>query len=112
MARSKLVKLARGVAIWVPTVLFGALFVMQGIFKLMPASPWPEMFRQWGYPAHFYLLVGMHGLHAIAAIFFLGRAWIRLKQGWLQPSQLATIAVFWYFVVLMWPVVYWRVYAV
>jgi cytochrome c oxidase subunit 3 len=58
----------------------------------------------------FYLIVGMHALHAIAAIGLLVRIWRRLERGWLQPSQLATVAVFWYFVVGAWPVIYWRVY--
>jgi len=58
----------------------------------------------------FYLIVGTHALHAIAAIGLLGQAWWRLETGWLQPSQLATAAVLWYFVVGVWPVIYWRVY--
>ncbi len=58
----------------------------------------------------FYLIVGMHALHAIAAIGLLLRIWRRLERGWLQPSQLATAAVLWYFVVGAWPVIYWRVY--
>ena len=58
----------------------------------------------------FYLIVGMHGLHAVVAIAFLLRIWLRLERGWLQPSQLASAAVFWYFVVGAWPVIYWRVY--
>jgi cytochrome c oxidase subunit 3 len=58
----------------------------------------------------FYLIVGMHALHAIAAIGLLLRIWRRLERGWLQPSQLATTAVLWYFVVGAWPVIYWRVY--
>ena len=58
----------------------------------------------------FYLIVGMHALHAIAAIGLLVRIWRRLERGWLQPSQLATVAVLWYFVVGAWPVIYWRVY--
>jgi cytochrome c oxidase subunit 3 len=58
----------------------------------------------------FYLIVGVHALHAIAAIVLLIRSWRRLESGWLQPSQLATAAVLWYFVVGAWPVVFWRVY--
>jgi cytochrome c oxidase subunit 3 len=58
----------------------------------------------------FYLIVGMHGLHAIVAIGLLLRIWRRLEQGWLHPSQLASAAVFWYFVVGAWPVIYWQVY--
>jgi cytochrome c oxidase subunit 3 len=58
----------------------------------------------------FYLIVGTHAIHAIVALGLLMQAWRRLSKGWLQPSQLATTAVFWYFVVGAWPVVYWRVY--
>ncbi|MCP4905208.1 MAG: heme-copper oxidase subunit III [bacterium] len=58
----------------------------------------------------FYLIVGTHALHAIVALGLLTQAWRRLSAGRLQPSQLATTAVFWYFVVGAWPVVYWRVY--
>ena len=56
------------------------------------------------------LCTDCHGLHAIVAIFFLLQIWFRLERGWLQPSQLATAAVFWYFVVAAWPAIYWRVY--
>lgn len=58
----------------------------------------------------FYLIVGIHALHAIVAIALLVQSWRRLERGWLQPSQLATTAVLWYFVVGAWPVIYWRVY--
>ena len=59
----------------------------------------------------FYLIVGTHALHAIAALVHDGpRSEAAHASGWLQPSQLATAAVFWYFVVGAWPLVYWRVY--
>ena len=58
----------------------------------------------------FYLIVGTHALHAIASLLLLVRVWRRHAAGWLQPSQLATAAVFWYFVVGAWPIVYWQVY--
>jgi len=58
----------------------------------------------------FYLIVGMHAAHACWALGLLVRAYLRHRRGWLQPSQLATAGVLWYFVVLVWPVLYWRVY--
>lgn len=58
----------------------------------------------------FYMIVGVHALHAIFALGLLVQIWRRLESGWLQPSQLATVAVLWYFVVGAWPVIYWRVY--
>ena len=58
----------------------------------------------------FYLIVGVHALHAMAAIVILGRVWLRLRRGWLTGAQLAAAEVFWYFVVGVWPVVYLVVY--
>lgn len=60
--------------------------------------------------AFFYAIVGLHALHAIAALGLLVYTWSRLQRGWLSPNLLGTAEVFWYFVVLVWPVVYWRVY--
>jgi heme/copper-type cytochrome/quinol oxidase subunit 3 len=62
------------------------------------------------YGGFFYLIVGTHGVHAIAAILALGWAWYELEKGRLSASQLATVSVFWYFVVLLWPVLYLKVY--
>src|SRR5262245_3314166 len=58
----------------------------------------------------FYLIVGLHALHAVVAIGMLANAWVRLRRGWLAMSQLVTVEVFWYFVVLLWPVLYGVVY--
>jgi cytochrome c oxidase subunit 3 len=58
----------------------------------------------------FYLIVGAHALHAVAALGLLAYAWRRLEAGWLPSSTLATAEVLWYFVVGVWPILYWRVY--
>jgi heme/copper-type cytochrome/quinol oxidase subunit 3 len=58
----------------------------------------------------FYLIVGMHALHAIAALALLAHTWARLRQGWLVQSQLAAAQVLWYFVVGLWPILYLVVY--
>lgn len=58
----------------------------------------------------FYLIVGLHALHAVAALALLARAALRIQRGWLARRQLATAEVFWYFVVGIWPVLYAVVY--
>jgi heme/copper-type cytochrome/quinol oxidase subunit 3 len=58
----------------------------------------------------FYLIVGMHGLHAIAGLAALGRSAFELRRGRLTPSSFVAIQVFWYFVVALWPVLYFMVY--
>jgi cytochrome c oxidase subunit III len=60
--------------------------------------------------AFFYLIVGVHALHALAALAALGWAAWRLRRGVLPPSTLTAVALFWYFVVGVWPVIYLRVY--
>ena len=58
----------------------------------------------------FYLIVGVHALHAIGAIGLLVHVIVRLRRGWLSSGLLATGEVFWYFVVGVWPVIYGVVY--
>jgi cytochrome c oxidase subunit 3 len=58
----------------------------------------------------FYLIVGLHALHAVAALGVLIWAWWRLERGWRAESQLQTAQVFWYFVVGLWPILYAVVY--
>jgi len=58
----------------------------------------------------FFLIVGMHGIHAIIGLAVLGRAALKLSRGLLAPSSFAATQVFWYFVVGLWPVLYFMVY--
>lgn len=58
----------------------------------------------------FYLIVGCHGIHAVAAVLALGWAFARLLRGTLEAPQLWAVQVFWYFVVGIWPIVYMEVY--
>lgn len=58
----------------------------------------------------FYLIIGMHGLHAIAALGVLGMSWARLRRGMLAQSTFAAAQAFWYFVVGIWPLLYWQIY--
>jgi cytochrome c oxidase subunit III len=58
----------------------------------------------------FYLIIGTHALHAIAALLVLSWAFARLLRGNLVQSELVTVQILWYFVVGLWPILYWRVY--
>jgi len=59
----------------------------------------------------FYLIIGLHALHVVAALAVLVYTWRRLERGWLAQHQLAAAQVFWYFVVGLWPVLYGVVYS-
>ena len=60
--------------------------------------------------AFFYLIVGMHALHASVAIVILCRLWLRLSRLQLQPGTFRSAQLFWYFVVGLWPILYLQVY--
>lgn len=93
-----------------------AALVLAAIFVLFQGYEWLSMIAEGltltssTLGSFFYLIVGMHALHVVVAIGMLAQTWRRHARGWLQPSQLATTAVFWYFVVGAWPIIYWRVY--
>jgi cytochrome c oxidase subunit III len=92
------------------SVLLGAWFVVsQGV-------EWVGLLRegltltssQLG--SFFYVIVGTHALHALAAILFMTLSWWRIRSGRLTRARLQAVQLFWYFVVLIWPVLYWKVY--
>ena len=58
----------------------------------------------------FYLIVGLHGLHALAGLFVLSRSATKLRRGVLAAGSFAGSQVLWYFVVGLWPVLYLLVY--
>jgi cytochrome c oxidase subunit 3 len=92
------------------SLLLGAFFV------LFQGAEWVALIREGvtitssTMGSFFYLIVGMHALHAVGALGLLGHTWLRLRQGWLVQSQLAAAQVFWYFVVGLWPILYLVVY--
>jgi cytochrome c oxidase subunit III len=60
--------------------------------------------------AFFYLIIGTHAAHAVAAIIALAIVFAKLVRGTLAHSTFLATQVFWYFVVGVWPVLYLRVY--
>ncbi len=95
------------------------LFTAMGLgafFVAFQGYEWISLIRQGltltssNHGSFFYLIVGMHGLHAIAGLAVLGRSALKLSRGRLAPSSFAACQVFWYFVVGLWPVLYFMVY--
>jgi cytochrome c oxidase subunit 3 len=60
--------------------------------------------------AFFYVVVGAHALHATAALLALVIYWRAMLRNTLTASAFLGVQLFWYFVVLMWPVIYWKIY--
>lgn len=58
----------------------------------------------------FYVVVGAHALHAVAALVAMGLQFRKLLAGTLQRSGFLAMMAFWFFVVGVWPVIFWQVY--
>ena len=91
-------------------MLLGAFFV------LFQGYEWVMMIRQGltltssNHGSFFYLIVGLHAMHVVAGLSVLAWAWWRLRSGFLSSSSFAAAQVFWFFVVGLWPVLYFLVY--
>ena len=91
-------------------LVLGALFVgLQGM-------EWAALLRQGltltssQIGSFFYLIIGLHALHAIVALGVLGWCWAGLVAGRLVRSRFGAAQLLWYFVVLLWPVLWLVVY--
>lgn len=58
----------------------------------------------------FYMIVGAHALHAVGALLIMAYLFWQWRRRQLAPASLLAFQMFWYFVVGMWPVIYWKVY--
>lgn len=91
-------------------ILFGAFFVCFQGFEWSRLLAQGFTLRSSELGAFFYLIVGAHALHAIVALIVLAIFWPAMRAGRLSASAFGGVQLFWYFVVLMWPLIYWRVY--
>ncbi len=62
------------------------------------------------YGAFFFLIVGSHALHAVVGLAILAKVFGWLRQGSLSLGGMQAMTLYWSFVVLLWPVLYWQVY--
>ncbi len=96
--------------------LLVAATLLGGIFVGLQGVEWLALIREGltitssTYGALFYTIIGAHAAHAVAAILALAWAALRLARGTLTRDVLSAVAIFWYFVVLVWPFLYFVVY--
>lgn len=65
------------------------------------------------YGGTFYTLIGAHALHVVGALAWLALTLARLRQGRIRaerPAALRACAMYWHFVVGLWPILYVAVY--
>ncbi len=96
--------------------LLMAATLLGGTFVALQGVEWVALIREGltitssTYGALFYTIIGAHAAHAVAAILALAWAAVRLGRGTLTRDVLSAVAIFWYFVVLVWPFLYVVVY--
>jgi len=94
----------------VAATFFGSLFVMLQGREWVGLIGHGVTLRSSALGAFFYVIVGTHAVHAVAALAALAVAWWRLRAGRLSYGFFLAVQTFWSFVVLIWPVIYARVY--
>lgn len=90
--------------------------LLGGAFVALQGREWAALLAEGltmqssAYGGFFYLIVGTHAVHAVCALAALIWAFDGLNKERLTSAQLGTVSTFWYFVVLVWPILYWKVY--
>jgi len=96
--------------------LLAIAIALGGFFVVFQGAEWVALLRegltvtsgQLG--GFFYLLVGTHAIHVVAGFIILLYTYRKLAHGDLDRFTFWPAQIFWYFVVGVWPVLYWQVY--
>lgn len=92
------------------TILLGSFFVLFQGFEWMRLISYGLTMTSSSYGSFFYLLIGTHALHAVAALSILYYNFFKLRKNRMAKEQFWGAQVFWYFVVGVWPILYVLVY--
>ncbi|MDH5561108.1 MAG: cytochrome c oxidase subunit 3 [Deltaproteobacteria bacterium] len=103
------------------TLLFyGASILLGGFFVLLQGYEWIGLIK-FGltlssslYGSLFYLIIGLHGIHAIGALIAMLVTYLRMSgdESRVSKAELSTVQFFWFFVVAIWPILYVLLYLV
>lgn len=97
----------------------GATFALGLTFLLIQGYEWARLLgfglttSSGVYGGLFYTLIGAHGVHIIGALATLWAVLKKARHGSYTAAShpgLSAMSLFWYFVVAVWPLLYWLVY--
>jgi uncharacterized membrane protein YphA (DoxX/SURF4 family) len=80
----------RSVALWTLQILLAALFLLQAWMKLSGSPTWIARFERWGYPNHFYLVVGL--IELLGAVALVIPRFTRIGAGALSIVMAGAVA--------------------
>ena len=95
------------------TGFLGALFLCIQGYEWVRLIGFGLTMRSGLYGSTFYALIGLHGLHVLGALMWVGVVWILARQGRYASGRtdgVETCTMYWMFVVALWPVLYGLVY--
>jgi heme/copper-type cytochrome/quinol oxidase subunit 3 len=95
------------------TAILGILFLVIQGYEWLKLIGFGLTLTSGVYGATFYTLIGCHGLHVLGAVVWLLMVLWRAKHGRYSARRytgLAICGMYWYYVVGLWPVLYWLVY--
>ena len=97
----------------------GLTWGLGGLFLVVQGVEWVRLVRfgltvaSGVYGATFYTLIGVHGVHVLGAVTWLGVVLALAARGRFTPGEstgLQCCAMYWHFVVALWPLLYLLVY--
>jgi heme/copper-type cytochrome/quinol oxidase subunit 3 len=103
----------RGKRLLLLTTLLGVMFLALQGYEWVQLVRFGLTMTSGIYGATFYTLIGCHGLHVSGAVVWLLVVLLRVRQGRYNATRytgLAVCGMYWYFVVALWPVLYYLVY--
>ena len=94
------------------SILLGSFFLVFQGYEWIQLLKFGFTLSSSVYGGLFYLLIGAHGFHVLGALAILIYAWYRMKipGNRITPEGLFPFQLLWYFVVCVWPVLYFLVY--
>jgi cytochrome c oxidase subunit 1/cytochrome c oxidase subunit I+III len=94
------------------TLLLGATFIVFQVIEFVGLTHQGVDIASTMFSSAFFTLVGFHGLHVAAGLVLLGVLWALLVAGALPAPRrpLATLAIYWHFVDVVWVFIFCIVY--
>lgn len=92
------------------TLGLGTFFVLFQGFEWVRILSAGLTMQSSAYGAFFYLIIGAHAVHAVGSIIAQLRLFFKFRSGILKEQSFRAGQTFWYFVVGVWPVLYYLVY--
>lgn len=96
--------------LFAPAILLGAFFVIFQGYEWVQLVRFGMTLQSGIFGATFFMLIGSHGIHVLAAVIVMALIYKKVAAGTLGLDAMRAMRIFWLFVVAVWPVLYRLVY--